>query len=551
VRIQLIVSKQSITGGAFAPAIIALLVITTLVGGVIVLSIEKIRYESIVTESLVREAAIYGARLLPFQELAKEAALKLLVDSKLISPENIQIKYSPISGILSVTVYKATFAPSLGLINKALAIPIKKQVQVHPRKVFTFLDTSSYMGPDFDSGSFFGELQIEQNDSPFARWKRVQQNSPAPSTSWPPASYFLRAAQSICAERNCPISQHLKHTLTQQCFNPLFSAVKEGVFSIHEYLANLPGTISSVFAGPDQAGKIVPISNAAAMLDVVPQPDSGISDVYCYAAAREATFSVDYQNWMQKQIPPVEYGTTLTGSLLPSVKVAPYVFPPQSWGINGERLIGHNDSFPDIIPDKSTLTPTSLTTTTVSTRAALWSKVRSSNHVASLPSILSEAESTLFSDISENSDELALALIILGDYPYGRGGSPLLELSSGQISLPVRRDINRAFSSIFKVAGNRPLWIVIAIIRHDGMSDMCSQSTDITAYHQCTDHYDRINTLTDQWIGELPAQISSLTKGDTHRVILLPVGDIDSFVYEVASYLPLIGKEIKEITDTN
>ena len=527
--------RISKSGAAFAPAVWMLLGFTTILFGVATLLIEKLRLETQLQGAVVREAASFAAKSLPFIADAEEAARQHLALQAGIRGNDVKTDYDSNKGVFTVSVSKPLVFPNLlGGVNE-LAVATQAQARLRPRRVVLFLDNSPYMGPPLSGDGFYGDLQ---SNGALSRWRLVPGDVDAPGSAWRPSSFLAQRSSEVCTGLECGSSRHRHSIVTQQCYNPVFSSVKEGVIIMHDYFTASGGNQVAVLTGPDIDGGL--FAPQSGFIDTRIHPRSGMSDLDCYEAAVAAGASAGFSAWAAGHLPPQRYDVPYSTDpqLFPPDGVGQYAFPSQAWSVDGSLLLGKVDkpvSFQD-----GAVTATSM-------RAAIWSKLRSTDRPVALPLVLGAASNIFRGYLPSPSTDLSLLFVALGDFPHGSGGRSLFQdPTTSQFNRAVVQELDAAFASLFAEAGTNPLWVVLAIVRHDGMEGNCADVPDIGSYTGCTLHYERVNRFNDGYVGNLFSRLYGASSSPhNHQVLSLSVGDSDSFAQEVAGYLPLLGRQVQ------
>ncbi len=171
----------------------------------LVFDLEKYFSDRENTQQLLDSAAMHAARFLPYTDQAKQAAQDY-ISSRVRGDALINIDTSSADTIsISVeSVSKLIFATLLG-VDIGLPLHLRANARITPRDALLVLDTSRYMGPSAELGPAWGDAGI-----------------------WGANDFFTNQLGLVGDAR----------LLTQQCFNPNFSALKKAAVTLYDYLSS-------------------------------------------------------------------------------------------------------------------------------------------------------------------------------------------------------------------------------------------------------------------------------------------------------------------------
>ena len=191
---------------------------------VFTLSVDLSRYyhENQRSQAVLDEAAMYAYRFLPYREAASDAALAYLSYHQEIGPHTeVLVTQDTISLALS-RITPLTFARLFG-IEAGIPITAFSRVRGTPFDTLILMDRGSYLSPDPVYGTIWGE-----------------------AGDWPAAYFFEHEHPIVLGAQTLD-----PKLLTQQCFNPAFSALKHSAIKLYENLVsfNLNAVALGFFPG--------------------------------------------------------------------------------------------------------------------------------------------------------------------------------------------------------------------------------------------------------------------------------------------------------------
>ncbi|NLF25092.1 MAG: hypothetical protein GX589_05470 [Deltaproteobacteria bacterium] len=178
-------------------------------------------------------AVILAAKYLPFTEPAISAA-RAYVASEAVGPgldKALQIEKIEADTADSISV-RISRSASFLLLSFFGASQIKFTVQaragINAKNVLIFMDNSSHMSPAWESERPWG------------------------GGAWPTAKFFNKNPHLVPSYEEPAHPRRRFRVATQQCFNPLFSAVKEATIRLYDYLSAFDGHSVGLLMGPGQ-----------------------------------------------------------------------------------------------------------------------------------------------------------------------------------------------------------------------------------------------------------------------------------------------------------
>lgn len=174
--------------------------------------------ESEDAQKIVDDAALYSYRFLPSREDASRAARMFLEQRAAesgIDPAGAVVNAS--SDKISVLLNSAsriTFARWFG-IEAGIPYSVYAESRSTPLDIFIAMDTSAYLAPPAPDGTAWGK-----------------------DTEWPAADFFRNVNTRRTYSESAGSVEVDPRLITQQCFNPAFSALKQSVIGLYDYLAS-------------------------------------------------------------------------------------------------------------------------------------------------------------------------------------------------------------------------------------------------------------------------------------------------------------------------
>lgn len=235
------------------------------------LSIDVAKYyqEQRRVQKILDDTAMYAHRFLPYTEAAAAAAEAFLEQYPAYS-EQVSVSAESDQIVLHHEgESRLMFARYFG-INKGIPLAVYSRTQGTPFDTVIMIDTSAYLAPEVLSEAAWGDEAL-----------------------WPEASFFVNDFPTQYKNINGLLTPLNLRVLTQQCFNPAFSAIKLASIRTYQYLASfkLNSVGVSYFPGiTEQPGVLRPVSPppvANAPLDITFPVYGGqyMRSDYCAAAA--------------------------------------------------------------------------------------------------------------------------------------------------------------------------------------------------------------------------------------------------------------------------
>lgn len=216
--------------------------------GVLVFELNSIMNQRQMAQELVDGASLLAAHTLPFSKLAQQKALSYLAQYG-VGP---QYANCSVDGSDVIVNYRArahlTFTKFFEPLD-GLEIPVASKATLVPHDVVIYLDVSSYMAPSvFNSQGVFVDNRTA--------WGEVEVENEGEVTSfWPTGDFFRKTLENrpFFPDPHDPDKLETdapRRILTQQCFNPALSALKEAALRLYDYFSSSPLNSVAVLAGP-------------------------------------------------------------------------------------------------------------------------------------------------------------------------------------------------------------------------------------------------------------------------------------------------------------
>ncbi|MBN8549312.1 MAG: hypothetical protein J0M12_08370 [Deltaproteobacteria bacterium] len=192
-------------------------------------SLDATRYmaENQQSQKVLDEIAAYAYRFLPFESQARNAAQSYLARySRLAENTTVTVDSDTVS-LLYQGLSPLSFPRFFGF-EAGIPISAYSKARGTPFDALIVLDSGSSVGPALSSSAAWGDL-----------------------SAWPPATFF--ANEFVLSDAGIPIDPRV---LTQQCFNPTFSALKLGAARVFEYLAHSRSNAVGIMVAPGSSSAI-------------------------------------------------------------------------------------------------------------------------------------------------------------------------------------------------------------------------------------------------------------------------------------------------------
>lgn len=456
-------------------------------------------------------AVLLGAKHLPFRPSAEDTVRRYLqVYSKIESAAHgrgeTALSVTSTNDQISATVqvesplYLTSLVPGWSAIT-SLHFPLRSTARINPRDIAIFFDNSRYLAPAYGGGESWTDERGASTPGYFTDWiPSASRTAP----DWPAAQLF---------QQNIAITPLARRIRTQQCFNPVYAAIKEGAIRLYDYLSSFSLNSVGVFSGPSTGGGIFMLRDltrggvgpsSEGRLELAAYPI--VNDTTCLAIAESANNS-SYQSWLaserQKQSASSNLANTnwsLPTNIAGSAQYH-YAFPNYSEQLDQSRLgIGAINSpnrvtFPNGgIADYGNLSRLTL-------RQAVWARAVNPNQAVNIEDIFNSVGSALLSAPSRYGERGELvrgvrktAYIILGDFPQTADGA----LEIGVPAPPpggttIRQRMIAALSNLDSQASASAtkLFIYLAVVRHYSMMNGACSAMSCPEFHQQFDILDR------------------------------------------------------------
>jgi len=158
-------------------------------------------------QKVLDNAALHAYRFLPYQEDAQVAAYSYLSQYGSLADETEIVVTEDSVSLLTQKLSHLTFAKLLG-VDVGIPMTAYARSRSTPFDALLLIDRASYLSPDPVNGTAWGDI-----------------------TAWPAASFFQQA--NPISHEDSSLNPVL---LSQQCFNPAFSAIKYSAMQLYEYL---------------------------------------------------------------------------------------------------------------------------------------------------------------------------------------------------------------------------------------------------------------------------------------------------------------------------
>lgn len=536
------------------------------------LTVRAVDFQSKRYGAVLSNAAMWGARELPFRKDAVLAVKRYLryIRPELADDPSLKVTVNDEGDTVTVTVQPKlsfTFINMMKFLVSAVGedseefvtLNITRRAHLKPRDVLIFVDNSNYLGPDPAEPEFLGDLQ---HNGSYSRWQYTSDRSTA--TLWGVSPHLKNLAQATCrGEKKCAGNPLKDLTFTQQCFNPVFSSIKEAAYIFYDYLISTHSNRVGVIAGPSADGGLFTIrefghfkslsQGAEAKIDFREHARSGLSDADCLYAAEDAYHGLDgLRRWMDDKWAEPRGQAELP---LAGPHGRQFGYPSEARDQNENPMLGVYEEF-DRNPLSTRVKPENRDfrggkakellipslDNWLTAQRAIWARALNPSRSVVLPQVLHEAANQLFGGQPTRrsypmNKTPALIYLLLGDFPRGTGQKSLFEAGKPtEVNKDIVKELRQSLMILDNQAKGRPLWIVFIVLRHDRLELNC-QKDPINAQMSCHDHFNRFKKFEEL--------LSSIEKG-LDSTVLIPVHAPDpaSLAYEGSGLLPIMGKEI-------
>jgi Flp pilus assembly protein TadG len=298
--------------GSAALLFFAVVIPILVICGVITFDINRVLTERSGLQKAADQAALIGARSLPHTERAITAAVGVLKQEGIYqgAPWNggrLVVSVTADQGTVhtSITMPLQASLASYFLDENELGVIAASSATTAPRIVDIFVDTSAYLAPPLteSGGDVLGadtawglaklppycsnsRLTVEQRTACQTMRTAVRRGD-----FWPTAQFAQRNPIRFSGSVVPPLM------VTQQCFNPALSAIKEAALRIYEFTATSPMNQVGVAVGPSSSGGATSLKDIGRGDKISTYPslvEGGISDSFCLAMSEEERSHTGY-----------------------------------------------------------------------------------------------------------------------------------------------------------------------------------------------------------------------------------------------------------------
>jgi hypothetical protein len=239
---------------------------------------------------ILDQASLMSAKKLPYIELAKNTAISMLQANNMHEGATYEIT----SDNVKLTFQTKIDTLLLKYANNSLNYKIVSNTAINSKNTILFLDASSYLAPNISN-----DVADAWSETTAKKKARYRQDPPQFTseeeedlsnirTNWPYARYFRNELTRKYRNRRVPAK-----LLTQQCFNPAFSALKEATIRIYDYISASKNNSVGIMMGPGNVSNIEILKNPISAYDSSTTPgearfdyfrDRYNADEFCLAA---------------------------------------------------------------------------------------------------------------------------------------------------------------------------------------------------------------------------------------------------------------------------
>jgi len=438
------------------------------------------------------------------------------------------------------------FAKLLPLVFQSLSLPsgipfkLQSSAQTSPRDAVIFVDNSNYLAPSLSSNEIIGWKLRDITGLRYGYLEIFYPTNSIANTTWRAASFFNNFGDVNIYPLNERPRRRLQYT--EQCFNPVYSALKDAAIHLYDEISISPLNSVGVFSGPDANGQISRIKPLTAGGFSNGNPEGylennnsyRVRDQHCLAAAERA--SKDLTTWNENN--PYTPGEN-RDFVMPPARLW-HAFPSYPAG-NLTRIRGFEtrDSTFMFTYDDGSIIPGRLDSLTL--REALWSRAVNPNRRLNFGRAVNDVVDELLGPSLHSRDierggmkdsVRSSAYFILGDMPYIGGAR--YPVSAAKNALETLLDsVNRRA----RQAG-RQLFLYIVIPRTSHFYTSC----DLLVCDQFEEEFDNFQ---DQVRPYALGQYGSEKEREKWRyltVIPIRAPDPGSIAEDLMAHLPLSGK---------
>jgi len=256
-------------------------------------------------QKVLDDAALHAYRFLPYMEDAEVAAHSYLAQyGDLADNTDIVVTEDSVS-LLSQKLSHLTFARLLG-VDIGIPMTAYSRSRSTPFDALLLIDRASYLSPDPVAGTAWGDF-----------------------SSWPAASFFQQANPISGADPTLnPV------LLSQQCFNPAFSAIKTSAMQLYEYLISFQLNSVGVVVYPGNGNFVSTAREVLPGRDIAGGGEASFISYFAnYSGNEFCAAAAERENlYTQYQFPAANSKLEEEGAFFPPAPV--HMITPGSWQYN-------------------------------------------------------------------------------------------------------------------------------------------------------------------------------------------------------------------------
>ena len=485
-------------------------------------------------QTVLNQAALLGAKSLPFLDSAAYTAgayARLYSPAAArLGPDIVQVRVA--KDEVKVSLQAEVPFPLARFLEFAepLKFHLAARARVNPKDVVIFFDNSSYLAPPINGEWFWAKEFSSETAGYFTAFLETADVDQA--GNWPAATFFRRYP---AANQDKPKKQII---YTQQCFNPAFSALKQGAIQLYDYISSFTFNSVAVLSGPKQLGGVFELHPMSAGGFFDGQPEgllenanySGVRDQHCLAAAEEAFYPNNNNNglkaWMEDTL---QYEASLPSLKisswdLPSARMH-YGFPAFSTVLDSTRPSG-DGRFQDVRITNSTGGLISSNLTLLSARDAIWARTVNRSATINIGAIISQVGAELLNAPNRIETRGALgrttttsAYLLLGHFPHQNGAI----FPAANVRTAIRSRLRALDDSAAERAKHIILYFVV--VRHQGMYPGCQEKN-------CPEYLSTFANF-ETFLENIDLSLENL------ELVALRTPDVSTVALDLMSFLPL------------
>jgi len=225
--------------------------------GVLAFDLQSVFSQRRIAQDLADGAVLVAVQNLPFRSLADRRVREYFAQHS-VPPSAVELS---IDGSGAALKYLSEAKLSLARFffrQSAIRIPVSSRAVVAPRDVAIFVDLSSYLAPKVFAAP--GEFADDES-----AWGQPEIQSAGGTISFWPAAMFFKSGlpeSPFFPDPEQPQSPAIPpaRIMTQQCFNPALSGIKEAAIRLYDYFSASPLNSVAVLAGPSAASDAPSVS---------------------------------------------------------------------------------------------------------------------------------------------------------------------------------------------------------------------------------------------------------------------------------------------------